>query len=88
MVPFLTEISLNGSIFIYCQLYFYKIQLIVLIWNKKTTGIQGIAKCFPVGKSISFFFLEPDNYTKLVTLIEDWYYYTNYKLLEPVLLSS
>ena len=37
MVPFWTEISLNGRIL--CQLYFFKIQL---IWNKNPQEYKGL----------------------------------------------
>ena len=45
MVPFWTEISLNGRIF---QLYFFKIQL---IWNKKPQGSKGLEDVYQWGNT-------------------------------------
>ena len=46
MVPLSTAISLNRSVFIKCQLYFFKSSTNL---EQKTTGVKGIGKCLPLG---------------------------------------
>ena len=83
MVHFLSEISLNGSIFVQVQTYFFKLVSIQSIWYKNLQGGHRIVKPLPVTISKNFLsIMGPDtlqnNEYKLVhwRKTEDWYIYS------------